>query len=295
MTHSNLRVAVLLPTHGRFEQTRHFVESLSGANGLDFTFIISDSFGCCELQSFCAISNDLYYIKIPLDFFWAAAVNECLVFLHGLKPGFDCFVVANNDTYIPDTSCLYSAFEYSHTNNCICAPLVFDSSRSTRLAVSGFKRVVPGLILFHRPFYNSTYNPHLQKKLYLVELDVCGFQFTILPYSLMDLPIDHFLIPSRILPHYHADGLWSFILRTLGYRIVLHPSLQLVHNTDSTGPGNRQFHRYSLIENLRFAFNKRSPRYIPSRFKYIFSTTPVILLPINLMLELVKLLIISIP
>ena len=294
MTTSHLRIAVLLPTHGRFDQTKHFVESLFAANSLNITFIISDSLGCCELESFCRSSSDLHYIKISSDFFWAAAVNECLVFLHGFNSRFDCFVVANNDTYIPDTSCLHSVFEYSLANNCICSPLVFDSTRPERLAISGFKRVIPGLILFRRPFYNSKYSSCMKKD-YLVELDVCGFQFTIFPYSLIDLPIDYFLIPSRILPHYHADGLWSTILKKLGYHIVLHPSLQLVHNTDSTGPGNRQFYRYRLIQNLRFAFNKRSPRYIPSRIRYILSTTPAILLPINLALELMKLLVISVP
>ena len=250
MKNAGLRIVVLLPTHGRFQQTKRFVESISDVNGLDFTFIISDSLGCPELLSYCAQSSSLHYVKIPSSFFWAAAVNECLIYIRRLCYSFDSIVVANNDAFIIDTSSIYSAFEFSLSNNCICSPLVFDSSHPSRLAISGFKRVIPGLILFTRPFYKTSYCP---TRHYLKELDVCGFQFTILPFSLTDLPIDHWLIPSHILPHYHADGLWSFMLRRLGFSIYLHPSLKLAHDTDSTGPGNRQFHRYTLLENLRFS------------------------------------------
>jgi GT2 family glycosyltransferase len=95
-------------------------------------------------------------------------------------------------------------------------------------------------------------------------------------------------VNGQWLPHYHADGEFSYRLKRQGVRVLVARDLQVEHNLQSTGSGGSEYHRVSVRSFLGSFFSIRSGNSLKYKWRFAKACCPAWAIPSYLVCDTVK-------
>ncbi|MCZ7574925.1 MAG: glycosyltransferase family 2 protein [Ardenticatenaceae bacterium] len=269
-----IRFYIVIPVHNRVRRTVNVLRCLQRQTYQHFTaYVVDDGStdGTAErVREEFGSTLDLRILFGDGNLWWSGATHLGIETALQHASDDDVIVMMNDDIEFHEdflSRAAEVATEYPET---VFGPLVVDDSDRETLCKSGAIMISWPLALSYRPFEGrklskSSAFPAIH------DVDFLRAQATFVPVRIVR-QIGN--VQIRLLPHYHADGEYTYRAKRAGFNVFISRDLVVFHSVGSTGSFNVFSGQLTLRDFLRSLRDIRSPNAVKYKLRFAWLCCP---------------------